>query len=91
MKQPKYLTELSCNTSVKVKFEALSRPELWIYIRREQLEISQLATEVLLIFGTTYLCEKYIFSNGKILNPNTLTAFNFKVTYGLLYRRFNRG
>jgi hypothetical protein len=50
------LTELSCNISLKIKFEALSLPEFWIYIKIEHLELSQLATEVLLHFETTYLC-----------------------------------
>jgi hypothetical protein len=56
------LMELSCDTSLKIKFEALSHPEFQIYAIKEHLELSQLATEVLL-FGTTYLCEKS-FSNG---------------------------
>jgi hypothetical protein len=33
--------------------------------KKEYLELSQLATVLLLIFGTTYLCEKNIFSNGR--------------------------
>jgi hypothetical protein len=54
------LMELSCDTSLKVKFEALSLSEFWIYIKiKEHLELSQLATEVVLLFGMTYLCEKY--------------------------------
>jgi hypothetical protein len=47
--------ELSCDISLKIKFEAVSLPEFWIYIKKEYLELSQLATEVLLLFGTTYL------------------------------------
>jgi hypothetical protein len=58
------LTELSCDISLNIKFEALSLPEFWIYIKIDHLELSQLATEVLLLFGTTYLCQKNIFSNG---------------------------
>jgi hypothetical protein len=50
--------ELSCDTSLKIKFEALSLPEFWIYTKNELLERSQLAAEVLLRFGTTYACEK---------------------------------
>jgi hypothetical protein len=41
------LMELSCDTSLKMKFEALSLPEFWVYIKRT--------------LGMTYLCEK-IFS-----------------------------
>jgi hypothetical protein len=55
--------ELSCDTSLKTTFKALSRPEFWIYMKKEHLELSQLTTEVILLFGKTYLCEKNIFSN----------------------------
>jgi hypothetical protein len=54
--QPKSLMELPSDTSVKMKFEALPSPELWIYIKREDVKLSHLAAKVLLGFGTTYLC-----------------------------------
>jgi hypothetical protein len=47
--------ELSCDMSLKIKFEAC---RILDFYKKEHLEHSQLATEVLLIFGTTYLCEK---------------------------------
>jgi hypothetical protein len=52
------LMELSCDISLKIKFEASSLPEFWIYTKIEHLDLSQLATELLLLFGTTYLCEE---------------------------------
>jgi 17beta-estradiol 17-dehydrogenase/3beta-hydroxysteroid 3-dehydrogenase/mitotic-spindle organizing protein 1 len=58
IKAKERLMKLSCDTSLKIRFEALSLSEFWIYIKIEHLELSQLATEVLLLFGTTYLCEK---------------------------------
>jgi hypothetical protein len=49
-----------------------SQNQVWKFVsswildlyKKEYLELSQLATEVLLIFETTYLYEKNIFSNG---------------------------
>jgi hypothetical protein len=76
------LMELSCDISLKIKFEALSLPEFRIYIKIEHLELSQ-ATEVLLLFGTTYLCQKH-FQQWQQLNRSTVTAFSLKVTYDLL-------
>jgi hypothetical protein len=43
----------------KIKFQA----KLWISIKKEHLELLQLATSMLLLSGMTYLCED-IFSNG---------------------------
>jgi hypothetical protein len=34
IKAKKSLMELSCDTSFKIKFEALSLPEFWIYIKK---------------------------------------------------------
>jgi hypothetical protein len=58
IKAKESLMEHSCDKSLKIKFEALSLPKFWIYIKTEYLELSQLATEMLLLFETTYLCEK---------------------------------
>jgi hypothetical protein len=44
IKAKESLMELSCDISLKIKFEALSLPEFWIYIKKEHLELSQLAT-----------------------------------------------
>jgi hypothetical protein len=52
------LIKLSCDTSLKIKFEALSVPKYWIYIMKEHLEHLQPATVVLLHFKKTCLREK---------------------------------
>jgi hypothetical protein len=44
--QPKSLMELPSDAPVKIKFEALPPPKLWIYIKREDMELSQLAAKV---------------------------------------------
>jgi hypothetical protein len=50
--------ELSCDTSLKIKFQALSLPEFWIYIKKKYTSNSQtLAAEMLPLFVTPYLCE----------------------------------
>jgi hypothetical protein len=57
--------ELPCDASFKVNFEALSLSWVLYFYKKEHLELPQLATEVLLLFGTTYVCVwKNIFSNG---------------------------
>jgi hypothetical protein len=53
---PKSLTELPSDTSVKLRFEGLSSPELSTYMKTEETEVSQRATKVAQIFGTAYLC-----------------------------------
>jgi hypothetical protein len=58
IKAKEYLMELFCDISLKIKFEAVSLLEFWMNIKKERFELSKLATEVLLIFGTTFLCEK---------------------------------
>jgi hypothetical protein len=47
--------EIPCDTSFWLKFEALSHTEFWIYIKKELLEPSQLAIEVLLLLAMTHL------------------------------------
>jgi hypothetical protein len=36
----------------KIKFEYLSIPEFWIYVKKEQFKFSQLVSEMLLLFET---------------------------------------
>jgi hypothetical protein len=36
LKAKESLMELSCDASLKVKFEALSLPEFWIYIKKKK-------------------------------------------------------
>jgi hypothetical protein len=81
---------LSCGIYLKIKFEALSLPEFRIYTKIEHLEVSQLATEVLLHLECHISVKKH-FQQWQQLNKSTVSAFNLKVTYELLYRRFNRG
>jgi hypothetical protein len=50
--------ELACNTSLKIKFEALPLPDFFVYIINEYVELSQLAIDILLLSGATYPCEK---------------------------------
>jgi hypothetical protein len=40
-------------------FKALSLPEIWIYMKDERLELSQLVAKVLLLSGMTYLRENH--------------------------------
>jgi hypothetical protein len=47
------MMELACDTSLKIKFEALLIPDFWIYIRNEFAEIPQLTIDLLLLLGTT--------------------------------------
>jgi hypothetical protein len=54
------LMELSCETSLKIKFEALSLIEFWICIKKEHLELSQVATEALLLLDQ-HICLKKTF------------------------------
>jgi hypothetical protein len=63
IKAKESLMELSCDTYLKIQFEALSLPEFWIYIKKKHIELSQLDTEVLILSETTYLSQKNIFSN----------------------------
>lgn len=42
--------EFSFDAALENKFEAMSLPGLLIYIKKEQLEISQQATDFLLLF-----------------------------------------
>jgi hypothetical protein len=44
------LMEFSFDAALENKFEAMSLPGLLIYIKKEQLEISQQATDFLLLF-----------------------------------------
>jgi hypothetical protein len=54
--------ELACDSSLKMKFEALPLPDFWTYIQKEYVELSQPAINILLLSGTAYLFEKTFFS-----------------------------
>jgi hypothetical protein len=50
--------DLAYDTSLKIKFEVPPIRDFFIHIRNECVEHSQLAIDVLLLFGTIYLYEK---------------------------------
>jgi hypothetical protein len=51
--------ELACDTSLRIKFEALPLPDFWIYIRiRGTLTIRHIIIISLLLLVTTFLFEK---------------------------------
>ena len=52
------LTELSCDTSVKLAFKDNCLPDFWLLLNNIYPELSEKATKYLLPFCTTYLCEK---------------------------------
>jgi hypothetical protein len=82
--------ELSCDTSIKIKFEALPLHDSWIYIRDKCVELSQLTVNVLLLFGTNTRVKK-CFQQWRQLNQSTVTAISFKVSYESLYGRSTLG
>jgi hypothetical protein len=43
--------DLACDTPPKVKFEAVFVSDLWICVRNECMETSQLGIVILLLFG----------------------------------------
>lgn len=52
------LIELSCNQALKSSFKATSLVPLWINVRHEYLAIAGIALRHLIVFSTTYLCER---------------------------------
>ncbi|XP_043916349.1 protein FAM200A-like [Protopterus annectens] len=51
------LIELSCDTTLKTKFDKLKLSDFWLHVGNEYPLISQEAMSFLLPFATTYLCE----------------------------------
>ncbi|XP_064468869.1 protein FAM200A-like [Ornithodoros turicata] len=51
------LIELSCDTSLKLKFAQGHLADFWIGVRSEHPALSERALKLLLPFPTTYLCE----------------------------------
>ena len=59
MNEKESLIDLSCNDSLKVKFQpSLSRPHFWLSVKNEYPSLSEKAMKILIPFSTTYLCEK---------------------------------
>ena len=52
------LIELSCDTTLMSKHKDLPLSQFWISIKNKYPELSGKAIKLLLIFSTTYLCEK---------------------------------
>lgn len=51
------LIELSCDRSLKLKYETVGLAEFWLHISNEYTGLFERAVNVLLPFTTTYLCE----------------------------------
>jgi hypothetical protein len=67
------LTEFSCDTSLKIKFEALSLPEFWMYITLETLTTSHRV--MCITFWNDMSAKKNKrFQQWQQLNGNTGTA-----------------
>ena len=59
MNEKKSLIDLSCDDSLKVKFESsLLRPHFLLSVKNEYLSLSEKAMKILIQFSTTYLWEK---------------------------------
>ncbi|XP_052002455.1 zinc finger BED domain-containing protein 5-like [Xyrauchen texanus] len=52
------LLELSSDRTLKTLFSSSTLPEFWIAVAEEYRELSGVAVDVLLPFGSTYLCEQ---------------------------------
>ena len=53
------LIELKCDDALKLKFKScVSRSDFWLSVRSEYPELSLKASQMLVRFSTTYLCEK---------------------------------
>ncbi|XP_034733456.1 zinc finger BED domain-containing protein 5-like [Etheostoma cragini] len=52
------LVELSSDRTLKTAFNSKTLAEFWISVEREYPQLARAALDVLMPFGTTYLCEK---------------------------------
>ena len=52
------LMELSSDRTLKTAFDSMSLAEFWISVEREYPQLHKAAMDVLIQFGSTYLCEK---------------------------------
>ena len=55
--EKKNLIELSCDTSLKQKFQNVSLIQFWLDIKSEYNVLTNKALKVLLPFATSYLCK----------------------------------
>ncbi|KAG2463646.1 GTD2A protein, partial [Polypterus senegalus] len=52
------LTELHSDSILKAKYNEFGVPDLYAYLPPSNVQICKLASRVLSMFGSTYLCEK---------------------------------
>ncbi|XP_077100002.1 SCAN domain-containing protein 3-like [Siphateles boraxobius] len=63
------LVDLSCDRTLKARFQQVSHADFWPFLSREYPELTAQAMQILLQFPTTYLCESSF---------STLTAMKTK-------------
>lgn len=73
LKSQEELIEMTTSGDLKMKFEALSLSNYWIYVRNEFPILAESALKCLLPFATTYLCESG-FSTLKVLKTKQSTS-----------------
>lgn len=56
--QENQLIEISCDSALKRNFKERSLCSFWVNIKKDYKEVSEEALKHLLLFSTTYLCEK---------------------------------
>ncbi|XP_046977632.1 zinc finger BED domain-containing protein 5-like [Vanessa cardui] len=56
--QENQLIEISCDSALKRTFKEFSLSSFWLNVKKDYKEISEEALKHLLLFSTTYLCEK---------------------------------
>ncbi|KAL4148803.1 hypothetical protein QTP88_002956 [Uroleucon formosanum] len=70
--QENQLIEISSNSNLKRVFKESSLSSFWLSIRQDYPEISDSALRPLMLFSTTYLCEKgfsaYVYTKNKYRN-----------------------
>lgn len=70
--QDNQLIEISSNSNLKRVFKESSLSSFWLSIRQDYPEISDSALRPLMLFSTTYLCEKgfsaYVYTKNKYRN-----------------------
>ncbi|KAJ4941045.1 hypothetical protein JOQ06_027332 [Pogonophryne albipinna] len=60
------LIDMANEWELKVKFQAVSLPQYWLYVKKDYPALTERALKSLLPFATTYLCESG-FSTLKVL------------------------
>ncbi|KAJ4930510.1 hypothetical protein JOQ06_024821 [Pogonophryne albipinna] len=60
------LIDMANEWELKVKFQAVSLPQYWLYVKKDYPALAERALKSLLPFATTYLCESG-FSTLKVL------------------------